>query len=174
MGGHKFLALLLAAGAAAVADPGPARGQCRLCEAPTTTRDAGVDGKDVSIEIETTLDFDRLILSGAGEGSVTIRPDGSSSAQGSVASASPRALAGTVVVRGEAGRAVRVELPARIMLYSPSGGEIIFEDVVSDLPALPKLDAAGTLTFRFGGRLRLRGDAEGSYRGDLPITVEYL
>ena len=45
--------------------------------------------------------------------------------------------------------------------------------MVSDLPSLPRLDSAGNLSFRFGGRLRITGDADGQYRGDLPITVEY-
>jgi len=39
---------------------------------------------------------------------------------------------------------------------------------------MPKLDAAGNLTFRFGGRITITGSAEGQFRGDLPITVEYL
>jgi hypothetical protein len=30
------------------------------------------------------------------------------------------------------------------------------------------------LTFRFGGRIRISGDAEGDYRGNLPIAAEYL
>ena len=68
---------------------------------------------------------------------------------------------------------VRVDLPRRIELYSLSGGRISFEDVTSDLPSLPRLDSAGNLTFRFGGRLTITGDADGEYRGDLPITVEY-
>ena len=38
---------------------------------------------------------------------------------------------------------------------------------------MPRLDSAGNLTFRFGGRLHVSGDAEGDYRGDLPITAEY-
>jgi hypothetical protein len=69
---------------------------------------------------------------------------------------------------------VRIDLPSRIQLYSLSGGTISFDDVTSDLPSLPRLDTAGRLTFRFGGRLRVGGDAEGDYRGDLPITAEYL
>jgi hypothetical protein len=69
---------------------------------------------------------------------------------------------------------VRVELPARIELYSLSGGRITIEDIVSDLPSAARLDSAGVLDFRFGGRLRISGDAEGEYRGDLSITVEYL
>jgi hypothetical protein len=83
-------------------------------------------------------------------------------------------MVGSAVVHGEAGRTVRVELPNRIDLYSLSGGRISLEDVVSDLSAAPKLDGSGSLSFRFGGRLRISGDADGEYRGDVPITVEYL
>jgi hypothetical protein len=82
-------------------------------------------------------------------------------------------MVGTAIVHGQPGRTVRVELPRRIELYSLSGGNISFEDVTSDLPSLPRLDSAGNLTFRFGGRVRISGDADGEYRGDLPITVEY-
>ena len=61
----------------------------------------------------------------------------------------------------------------RIELYSLSGGRITLEDVVSDLPSLPRLDSAGNLNFRFGGRVRISGEDDGDYRGELPITVEY-
>ena|SRR5215210_3147667 len=152
----------------------PASAQCRLCENPTTTREEPAAKGQMRLEVETSLDFDRLILSGLGEGSALLRPDGSTSIAGTVAQLSPRAMVGTVTLRGEAGRAVRIDLPRRIVLHSLSGGEIVFEDVASDLPSLPRLDAAGSLTFRFGGRLRVSGDAEGDYRGDLPITAEYL
>jgi hypothetical protein len=115
-----------------------------------------------------------LILLGAGEGTAVLRPDGSSSSTGTILDVSPRAIAGTVTVHGEPGRSIRVDLPQRIVLHSLSGGEVTFDNVVSDLPSLPKLDSAGNLTFRFGGRLRISGDADGDYRGDLPITAEYL
>jgi hypothetical protein len=82
-------------------------------------------------------------------------------------------MVGRAVIRGTAGRAVRVELPRRIDLYSISGGRITVDDVVSDLPSIPRLDSAGTLVFRFGGRVTVTGDSEGAYRGDMPITVEY-
>jgi hypothetical protein len=66
-----------------------------------------------------------------------------------------------------------VELPRRIDLYSLGGGRITVDDVISDLPSLPRLDSAGNLTFRFGGRVTVTGDSEGDYRGDMPITVDY-
>lgn len=119
------------------------------------------------------MNFDHLILLGGGPGAVTIRPDGSSAAAGAVAGVGPRAMVGTVLVHGDGGRLVRVDLPRRIELFSASGAQITLDDVTTDLPAIPRLDAAGNLNFRFGGRLSVTGDTDGQYRGDLPITVEY-
>jgi hypothetical protein len=173
MGVPKFLALVLAAAAAVAGSVWPASAQCRLCETPTTSRDDPTQSGDVRIEIESSLNFDRLIMYGAGQGAAVIRPDGSTVAEGSVTGVSPRAMVGTAVVHGESGRAIRVDLPRRIELYSLSGGRITVEDLASDLPSAPRLDSAGNLIFRFGGRVRITGDADGEYRGDLPITVEY-
>jgi hypothetical protein len=162
-----------AAFAATVAGSAPAAAQCRLCATPTTARAEAAEGGDVALEVETSLNFDRLIVSGQGSGAAILRPDGSTSAVGAVSQVSPRAMVGSVAVRGEPNRQVRIELPRRIDLYSVSGGRISFDDVVSDAAALPRLDSAGRLTFRFGGRLTVSGDAEGDYRGELPIVVEY-
>lgn len=166
------LAMMLAAAVAAA--PAPSRAQCRLCGQPAT--DAPTQAKDsaIRLEVETGLDFDRLVLMGTGEGSATILPDGSRGVSGVVGAIGGRAMVGKVQVHGEPGRAVRVDLPRRIALHSLSGGRIAIDDVISDLPAMPRLDAAGGLSFRFGGRLTISGDAEGEYRGDVPITVEYL
>lgn len=173
MGGPKPFAVWLVALAAVAAGSSPARGQCRLCATPSTSLDQPADGQGIALRIETSLDFDRLVLAGPGDGAAVLRPDGSNAAEGALASVSPRAMVGTATVHGEAGRAVRVELPRRIDLYSVAGGRISFDDVISDLPSVPRLDSAGNLTFRFGGRLTITGDSEGQYRGDLPITVEY-
>ena len=157
---------------AAAAAGSPARGQCRLCDTPITSLSTS-SSEDIVLQVETRLDFDRVILAGHGQGSAVIRPDGSSSSEGEIAALSARAMVGTASVHGTADRAVRIELPSRIDLYSVNGGRITLDDVVSDLPSLPRLDGAGNLTFRFGGRVRISGDADGDYRGNLPITVEY-
>ena len=154
--------------------PERAPAQCRLCSNPTTLPDSKTNEAGIELSVSATLDFDRLVLLGSGEGTATLLPNGSRSANGSIAAISGGAMVGAVVVRGEAGRGVRVELPSRIELHSMSGGRIAIDDIVSDLPALPRLDSAGNLSFRFGGKLRLSGDAEGDYRGDVPITVQYL
>jgi hypothetical protein len=173
MAGSRTLPLFVAGVVAAAAASTQASAQCRLCDQPATAIPvAGPDG-DVQLQVETKLDFDRLILSGTGSGAATIRPDGSQLAEGSVIDVGPRAMVGTVLVHGEAGRTVRVELPHRIDLYSVGGGRITLDEVTTDLPSIPRLDPAGNLSFRFGGRLILSGDSDGQFRGDLPITVEY-
>ena len=168
-----LLALGLAAAALLVAAPS-ARAQCRLCETPTTAPvQEEADGK-IELQIEAGLDFDRLIVSGSGEGSATLLPDGSRQVSGSVEAIGLRAMVGEASVRGEPGRLVRIDLPARIELYSISGGRITIDELVTDLPGVPRLDSAGYLKFRFGGRIRLTGTDDGDFRGDLPLTVEYL
>jgi len=173
MGYVKFAALWLSAVAVTAAMSWPADGQCRLCAKPETAVAPDASDAGISLQIESSLDFDRLILMGAGDGAAVIRPDGSSAAQGSLTDVSSRAMVGSASVHGEPNRAVRVELPRRIELFSNGGGQIAVDDVGSDLPALPRLDSAGNLSFRFGGRISIRGDSDGQYRGDLPITVEY-
>jgi hypothetical protein len=149
--------------------------QCRLCEQPSTAVEATAGGDDdLQLQIETNLNFDRLILLGSGMGAITLRPNGSSGVEGIVAAMGPRAMVGTVSVHGDPNRAVRIELPRRIELRSLNGGQMTLDDVASDAPAAPRLDPAGNLSFRFGGRLLVSGDVDGQYRGELPITVEYL
>jgi hypothetical protein len=145
-----------------------------LCETPTTAAPIEAADGAINLRVEASLDFDRLILLGAGEGTAQIRPDGSSQVSGMVSTLGTRAMVGSATVRGEPGRAVRIDLPRRIELYSLSGGRVSVDEIVSDLPASARLDPTGMLTFRFGGRIRISGDAEGDYRGNLPIAAEYL
>lgn len=173
MGGFGSRMLVLAACAAVAVSSSPAPGQCRLCDTPTTALSPSPDANGIQLEIESSLDFGRLILAGDGLGAAVIRPDGSSTAQGDLAQVDGRAMVGTASIHGAPGRAVRVELPLRIDLFSLQGGRITLDNVVSDLPSLPRLDSAGDLTFRFGGRVTVSGDSDGDYRGDIPIVVEY-
>lgn len=152
----------------------PASAQCRLCTSPVTVREDPAASDAVRLQVETTLDFDRLILLTASDGTATLNPDGSRSTSGAVGSFGARAMVGSVAIQGVPGRTVRIDLPQRIELYSLAGGSVAIDNIVSDLPAMPRLDSAGRMTFRFGGRLRVSGDSEGDYSGDVPITVEYL
>jgi hypothetical protein len=172
MRGASTLVVMLAAGAAIAAISWPANGQCRLCGTPTTAPTQETANDDVRLEIDTDLDFDRLIVGSQGGGDATLRPDGSALATGSI-DMGPRARVATVIVHGQPGRALRIDVPHRIELYSLEGSRLTFDEVITDAPDVPKLDLAGNLTFHIGGRLRFMGGEDGDYRGDLPITVEY-
>ncbi len=148
--------------------PAPGAAQCRLCTEPTTVRtDPDGTSTPLQVEVRTTLDFDRLILTGAGTGSALLAADGTRRASGSVGMVGGRAVAAEIVVRGEPGRAVRVDLPAHIDLYGLKGGSLRIGSIESNLPASPTLDAAGELHIRIGGELTVDGDLDGDFRGDV-------
>jgi hypothetical protein len=166
-----FIALLLAAAPAGAEPP-----VCRLCDGSEggLTGSAPAAAKPVALEVQTSLDFDRVVLTGPAGGTARLTPEGGRATSGALAAMSGRAMNGEVVIRGEPGRQVRVELPTRIDLLGHAGGALAITRVTSDLPILPRLDGEGLLRVRFGGELFISGDAEGEYRGDVPITVDYL
>lgn len=169
------IAILIALAATGLAAPGRALAQCRLCSVPTTTPDTGAtDAKPIRMEVAASLDFDRLIMTGPGSGQAILRPDGTRQSLGALGGLSGRAVVAEVVIHGEPGRAVRVDLPRTIDLYGLKGGSIRIESLFSDLPDFPALDAAGLLRVRIGGDLRVTGDVDGDFRGDVPVLVDYL
>lgn len=167
------LALIGALGLAAPAMPQEATAPCRLCS-PDDKLTEEKPAAPVMLEVEASLDFDRLILAGAGDGSAELGPDGSRRVSGSVTAISARAMVGEVVIRGEPGRQVRIELPQRIELHGFNGGSIRLESIRSDLPPMPRLDSNGRLGFRFGGIIHVSGDLDGEFRGDVTIDVQYF
>ncbi len=176
MTGRPFaLPILVALLGGALAMPQAAPAQCRLCAAPTTGATGEASEQKVRIEVQARLDFDQLVLMDShSPGTARLSPDGRSSVSGSIGVLGARAMVGNVIVRGEPGRLVRIGLPASIALYGRTGGTIRLDSLVTDLPAQPRLDSQGALQFRFGGALHVQGDASGDYRGDVPITVDYL
>ena len=146
---------------------------CRLC-GPGNDQAEDKPAKPVTLDVETSLDFDRLILANRGIGRAELGPDGVRIVSGSVTSMGARAMIGEVVIRGEPGRALRVMLPDSIELYGLEGGSIQLESIRSDLPPLPRLDSNGTLRFRFGGAVRIIDDADGEFRGSIQLDVDYL
>ena len=170
---HFTLALTGAMVLAAPALPQDVSVPCSLCTPAPTVADER-PAAPVKLDVEVNLDFDRLVLSGSGDGIAELRPDGARSVSGSIASMSARAMVGEVVIRGEPNRYVRIDLPRRIELQGYSGGVIRLESLRSDLPQMPRLDGDGRLRFRLGGVLHLSGDVSGEFRGDVTIDVDYL
>lgn len=168
--------LLLVAAAVLAAMPAmrPAAAQCLLCAPGDAARASDAPAIPLRVEIGSGLDFNRVALTAPGGGSVTIDPAGRTrSVSGALASLGGLFMAGTVTVRGEPGRGVRVDMPADVALRTPAGGSARIARLVTDLPLNPRLGADGTLRFSFGGRLDVSGDLDGDYHGRIAITVDY-
>lgn len=125
------------------------------------------------MEVEASLDFDRVLLTTGSGGTARIGADGSRASSGAVAPLTGRAMVGRIVIQGEPNRPVRIDLPNRIELLGWQGGRLTLSGLTTDLGAGPRLDGRGQLVFHYGGEVLVEGDAEGEYRGDVPITVEY-
>ena len=173
-GPRLALILVAVALAAALGQPRAASAQCRLCDTPVTAAPDRDDQSKLEVSIDSDLDFDRLLLATIGNGRARLSPDGTRLASGAIASIGGRAAVARVTVRGMPGRPVSIDLPARVELVGLKGGRLVIEQLISDLPDQPKLDSNGELTFRIGGELSLDGEADGEFRGSVPIAVDYL
>lgn len=167
------LALVGAWGLAAPAMPQDVQAPCRLCETGSGLSEEK-PATPIRLDVEATLDFDRLIVAGSGHGSAELGPDGSRVVSGAVTAISARAMVGEVVIRGEPGRAIRVNLPRTIELFGFNGGSIRVDSIRSNLPGAPRLDSNGRLSFRFGGVVHVSGESDGQFRGDVLIDVDYI
>jgi Domain of unknown function (DUF4402) len=187
MSGLRFaVSILVALCAAGIGVPAPVAAQdtanahasstapCRLC------RDSLLDNLNarptgpLRLEVESRLDFDKVVFNGGGGASLALSPGGAATLTGAATAAGARAMPGTIVVHGEPGRAIRVDLPGRVILHGAGSGSIELDRLVTDLPSFPRIGEDGTLSFHFGGDLRLAGDSDGAYHGTIDIIVEYL
>ncbi len=149
---------------------------CLLCAAPR----AGGDGdareerreQPLRIDIVTDLDFARVLAAGRG-GALHLRADGGGTVEGDVRPIGAGGFTARVAVSGTPGRIIRIELPDRIALRSPSGREAEVSELASSVPLVTRLGSDGRLDFALGGRLRIEPGVEGAFRGNIRINVSY-
>lgn len=135
---------------------------------------AHVDETPLRVEIRTQLDFSRATTGGTGTGQISINPDnGTRSVAGDVVDLGGSALAGSVILTGEPGRAVKIDMPSTIRMTSSTGSAIQITNLRTNLSSQSKLDHFGRLEFNFGGDLVINGSVAGAFRGRIPITAEY-
>jgi hypothetical protein len=137
-------------------------------------RDASDKARPLNVEIRSSLDFSRATATGGDGGQISIDPNGGTrTVSGNVADLGGSPFAGSAIVTGEPGRAIRIEMPPTIRLTSASGGSMQIINLRTNLPLAPRLDMSGRLEFAFGGDLQLKGNVAGQFRGRIPITAEY-
>ncbi len=165
--------------AAGVVAPAPGRAQdaavapCQLCSSVPSDILNARPAEPLRLQVETRLDFDKIVFEGTGSALLVLSPNGAVQLSGATA-AGARAMPGSVMIRGEPGRAVRIDLPGKVLLFGDGNGSISIDSLTTDLPSFPRIGADGTLSFRFGGDLRLGGESDGAFRGSIDIVVDYL
>ena len=181
MSGFRLRILLpVALGAAGLAAPVAGQAQdagaapCLLCTAAPSDAFNARPAAPLHLQVETRLDFDKVVVDGAGSARVALSPDGAARMTGAANATGSRPMPGSVLIRGEPGRAVRVDLPGKVALFGDGGSLLSIDSLVTDLPSFPRIGADGTLSFRFGGDLWVSGDSDGAYRGTIDIVVDYL
>ena len=147
---------------------------CRLCGGGSDSSLNARPATPLRLQVESRLDFDKVVFEGKGNAVLALSPAGIARLSGAATAAGARAMPGVVLVRGEPGRAVRIDLPHQVELFGGGAGSLRIDSLVTDLAPFPRIGDDGTLSFRFGGDLRLTGDSDGAYHGTIDITVEYL
>jgi len=144
---------------------------CQLCaSAPAAPR---APQRPLAITVDAALDFSTAVYTSRGSGSIAIEArTGRRQMIGLVALGGP-ALVGTVTVTGEPFARVAIDMPRAIILNSNLGATADVTEIRTDLPPHPVLGPDGRLVFSFGGRLTVRNEAAGDFRGRIPVTVDY-
>lgn len=165
--------------AALLAAVGPAYGQGRGNGAPPSGNGPG-NGLEqrnypLHVTVESGIDFSRSALRGPEDGDALIDPQTGEKIMGpNMVDLGGLAYQGQARVRGEPMQPVRIELPSRVLLRSPSGAKAELTDFTTDVPGVAMLDANGELTFRFGARISTIEASGGNFRGRIPIRVDYF
>ena len=150
-----------------------AQDACRLCDDSGPIMPQARPARPLQIDIDTGIDFDRMALIDYSGGQAEIDPQTGLRRLTHLLDLGGLAMRGSVIIRGEPGRAVRVDLPDQVVMRAPGGRRVELRDVRSDLPAQPRIGSDGQLRFSFGGRIIVDGDDVGNFRGRIRVSAEY-
>ncbi len=162
-----------------------AQGNCDQCYLPPGCRGVGNQKpkpnnrrncQTLNIAIESDVDFGRVVVLQRGDGRVLLDLEtGEKRLIGDLEDLGGMPITGRASVTGAPFEPLRIILPGTVSMRDASGGQAMLRDFVTNLPALPTLDANGQLSFKFSGTLVLNAqtEASGLLRGRVPITVEY-
>lgn len=156
-----------------------AQGNCPNCDLPPGCRGNGNQTSDpscapVAIQVDTDLDFGRIVLLGSGAGTVMLDlQTGDRITTGGLDQLGGLPMTGKVIINGAPMRVIRITFPTSVTMTDPAGGTATLDNFKTDLPAMPILDSAGQLEFTFTGTLHSDGLSGGDLRGRFPIRVAY-
>ncbi len=169
----RLLTILL--GLPLLLTPLQASPQCRLCTADEQARqqERSEASTPLRVVIEADIKFSRLALNGSSGEARLDENSGITRTDGGLINLGGLSLTGSARVTGEPGRAVRIDLPDQVRMVNQTGDPAELTNLRTNLPAHPRLNQDGALSFRFSGTLRVNSASGGNYRGRIPITAEY-
>ena len=171
VGLSKYLAALTAA----LLGVSAASAQCLLCETNVTAAAALPAPNTLSVQIDSAIDFSRVALVTANQGGTATvdATTGTRTLTGSLVDLSGMPVQGTVTIRGVPNQSLAVVMPSSVTLSTTGGGTIQLASITTTLKPNPRTDRNGLLQFSFGGRVTIDGRSFGTFRGSIPITVDY-
>ena len=164
-----------------------AQGVCDQCDLPPGCRGKGNQNGNgngnanrncqrLTIDIESDIDFGRVVLLGDGDARVILDlTTGKKTVIGDVDDLGGMPITGRAVIMGAPFEEIVIDMPSEVTMRDPSGGNALVRDFVTDLDGFPRLDGGGRLEFNFSGTLVISANtnASGNLRGRVPISVEY-
>lgn len=174
--------LALAAAILATGSGGPvaAQGQCSFCDTNPPPSGGGGGGRPnnraLDLEIQSDIDFGRLLIIGSGDGRVILDlVTGSKTVFGDLDDFGGLTVQGRATIRGRPMRTIRIGFPSSVTLSDARGGRAELRDFKTSLRAMPTLDANGQLEFTYTGTLYTTAAiaSGGTLRGRIPIQVDY-
>ena len=173
--GSRTFAALLGCGLACSVLHAPAAAQCQLCGPSAAAAAKKPPPRAITITLETSIDFAKIGLVALNQGG-TARIDpatGQRVLTGNLIDLAGVPVVGTVLVRGEPKEHVVVTFPASVELFNSGGASYRLGSFTTTAKNNPMLGNDGTLRFTFGALLQVSGAATGTFRGSIPITVDY-
>lgn len=162
-----------------------AQGVCEQCDLPPGCRGNGnqnaknnknLNCDPLEINIQTDIDFGRIVLIGDGVGRVILDLEsGNKISFGELGDLGGMAVKGEALITGAPGQTVQVIIPTEVSMRDPAGGEAQLRDFVTNLPVLAQLDSNGRLAFNFSATLYTDSETAlgGNLRARIPISVQY-
>lgn len=153
----------------------PLAGQsCQLCATGAQKPVLADARRPLRIAVDSNLDFSSLaLISNQGGTAEVDSRSGVRRVSGGVLALGGAVLRGSVRVTGEPFARVTVRMPQTLELRTASGGSAFVNRIETDLSPDPTLDASGTLTFSFGGRMTINEAVAGDFQGRFPVFVDY-
>jgi len=173
--GSRTFVVLFGCGLACSVLHAPVAAQCQLCGPSAAAAAKKPAPRPITVTTEASIDFANIGLVRINQGGTAQinATTGQRILTGNLIDLGGIPVVGTALIRGEPKEHVEVSLPASVEMFNSAGASYRLSNFTTTAKNNPKIGDDGTLRFNFGAMLQITGAATGTFRGSIPITVEY-